>query len=110
MYTRRWATSPRIHEVVVERDVKVRMPDGTHLDGNVYRPASPGRYPVLLGAHPYNKDLQSPPLRPIGFTPMRGFMRLARPELARYRRSSARSQIPPTRGSGDFDRARLRRS
>jgi len=74
MYTRRWATSPRIHEVVVERDVKVRMPDGTHLDGNVYRPATPGRYPVLLGAHPYNKDLQSPPLRPIGFTPMRGYM------------------------------------
>src|SRR3954465_11540070 len=74
MFSRRWATSPRVHEVLVERDVKVRMPDGTYLDGNVYRPASPGRYPVLLGAHPYNKDLQSPPLRPIGFTPMRGYM------------------------------------
>src|SRR4051812_35787688 len=43
MFSRRWATSPRVHEVLVERDVKVRMPDGTYLDGNVYRPASPGR-------------------------------------------------------------------
>lgn len=74
MFTRRWSTSERAHEVLVERDVKVRMPDGTALDGNVYRPASPGRFPVILGAHPYNKDLQSPPLRPVGFTPMRGWM------------------------------------
>ena len=74
MFTRRWSTSERKHEVLIERDVRVRLPDGTHLDGNVYRPASPGRYPVILGAHPYNKDLQSPPLRPVGFTPMRGYM------------------------------------
>src|SRR5512145_1221204 len=74
MFSRRWATSERAHEVLVERDVKVRMPDGTALDGNIYRPASPGRFPVILGAHPYNKDLQSPPLRPVGFTPMRGYM------------------------------------
>ena len=38
MFTRRWSTSERRHEVLVERDVKVRMPDGTVLDGNVYRP------------------------------------------------------------------------
>jgi uncharacterized protein len=62
MYTRRWSTSAREHEVTVEQDVKVRMPDGTHLDGNIYRPASSGRFPVLLGAHPYNKEMQSPPL------------------------------------------------
>ncbi|HET7671554.1 MAG TPA: CocE/NonD family hydrolase [Burkholderiales bacterium] len=74
MYTRRWSTSPREHEVTVERDVKVRMPDGTMLDGDIYRPASSGRFPVLLGAHPYNKEMQSPPLRPVGFTPMRGWM------------------------------------
>jgi predicted acyl esterase len=74
VYTTRWSTSERTHEVVVERDVKVRMPDGTLLDGDVYRPATAGRFPVLLGAHPYNKDLQSPPLRPVGFTPMRGYM------------------------------------
>ena len=68
MFTRTWATSEREHDVVVERDVKVRLPDGTSLDGDITRPATPGRFPVILGAHPYNKDLQSPPLRPISAT------------------------------------------
>jgi predicted acyl esterase len=50
------------------------MPDGTVLDGDIYRPESSERFPVILGAHAYNKDLQSPPIRPVGFTPMRGWM------------------------------------
>ena len=74
MFTRKWSTSERKYDVTVERDVQVRMPDGTLLDGNIYRPASSERFPVILGAHAYNKDLQSPPLRPVGFTPMRGYM------------------------------------
>jgi predicted acyl esterase len=74
MFTTQWATSERQHDVVVERDVKVAMPDGTVLDGDIYRPASNEKFPVILGVHGYNKDLQSPPMRPVGFTPMRGYM------------------------------------
>ena len=74
MFTTKWSTSERKYDVIVERDVKVSMPDGTLLDGNIYRPASSERFPVILGAHAYNKDLQSPPMRPVGFTPMRGYM------------------------------------
>jgi predicted acyl esterase len=74
MFTTKWSTSKRKYDVIVERDVKVRMPDGTMLDGDVYRPASNERFPVILGAHAYNKNLQSPPMRPVGFTPMRGYM------------------------------------
>jgi uncharacterized protein len=74
MFTTKWSTSERKYDVLVDRDVKVRMPDGTLLDGNIYRPASPERFPVILGAHAYNKDLQSPPMRPVGFTPIRGYM------------------------------------
>ena len=74
MFTTKWSTSERKYDVIVERDVKVNMPDGTLLDGNIYRPASSERFPVILGAHAYNKDLQSPPMRPVGFTPMRGYM------------------------------------
>jgi predicted acyl esterase len=74
MFTTKWSTSERKYDVVVERDVKVRMPDGTILDGDVYRPRSDERFPVILGAHAYNKHLQSPPMRPVGFTPMRGYM------------------------------------
>src|SRR6186713_788844 len=74
MFTTKWSTSVRKYEVIVKRDVQVGMPDGTLLDGNIFRPASDEKFPVILGAHPYNKDLQSPPMRPVGFTPMRGYM------------------------------------
>ncbi len=74
MFTRKWSTSDRKYGVAVERDVKVRMPDGTVLDGDIYRPESSERFPVILGAHAYNKELQSPPIRPVGFTSMRGWM------------------------------------
>jgi putative CocE/NonD family hydrolase len=74
MFTTQWATSERKYDVIIVRDVKVPMPDGTWLDGDIYRPASDEQFPVLLGAHGYNKELQSPPMRPVGFTPMRGYM------------------------------------
>ena len=74
MFTRTWSTSERKYDVVVDRNVKVRMPDGALLDGDIYRPKSDERFPVILGAHAYNKHLQSPPLLPVGFTPMRGYM------------------------------------
>jgi uncharacterized protein len=74
MFTTKWSTSERKYDVTIDRDVKVRMPDGITLDGDIYRPASNAKFPVILGAHAYNKNLQSPPLRPVGFTPMRGYM------------------------------------
>lgn len=74
MFTTKWSTSERRYEVTLERNVKVRMPDGILLDGDIYRPASNERFPVILGAHAYNKELQSPPILPVGFTPMRGYM------------------------------------
>src|SRR6266496_4390401 len=74
MFTRTWSTSERKYDVVVDRDVKVRMLDGALLDGDIYRPKSEEKFPVILGAHAYNKNLQSPPMLPVGFTPMRGYM------------------------------------
>jgi uncharacterized protein len=41
--------------VTVERDVPARMRDGVTLYADVYRPATPGRYPVILFRHPYDK-------------------------------------------------------
>lgn len=43
-------------DVVVERDVEVVARDGVALRVNVHRPPVPGRYPVVLCAHPYGKD------------------------------------------------------
>lgn len=42
--------------VVLEDDVPVVVRDGTELRVDVFRPERPGRYPVLLCAHPYDKS------------------------------------------------------
>src|SRR5438045_7965802 len=46
---------PGFDSVSVERDVPARMRDGVILYADVYRPAAPGRYPVILFRHPYDK-------------------------------------------------------
>ena len=43
-------------EVVVERGVAMKTRDGVTLRADIYRPASEGKYPVLLARTPYNKD------------------------------------------------------
>jgi len=42
--------------IVVERGLLVPMRDGVRLATDVYRPAAPGRYPVLVQRTPYGKD------------------------------------------------------
>lgn len=101
MFTQEWATSARQYGVSVDRDVRVRMPDGTHLDGDIYRPAAEGRFPVILGAHPYNKDLQSGPMRPVGFTPMRGYMESGDPTF--YARRGYVHAVFNVRGTGSSE-------
>lgn len=41
--------------VAVQFDVRIPMRDGVTLAADVYRPAAPGRYPVILMRTPYNK-------------------------------------------------------
>jgi predicted acyl esterase len=67
--------------VAVERDVRVPVRDGTLLVGDIFRPDAPGRFPVILGCHPYNNELQTAPIRPIGYGPHRGFMEAGDPEF-----------------------------
>jgi predicted acyl esterase len=42
-------------QVVVERNVRVRMRDGVTLQADIYRPKDPGKFPVLLQRTPYNR-------------------------------------------------------
>jgi predicted acyl esterase len=60
--------SPPPRGIRFERDVPVRVRDGTVLRVNVFRPAAEGRYPVLMCAHPYGKD-KLPRRRRIGYLP-----------------------------------------
>jgi putative CocE/NonD family hydrolase len=48
-----------VTQVVVESNVPVLMRDRTVLYADVYRPASPGRYPVLVQRTPYDKGQAS---------------------------------------------------
>ena len=41
------------HRMVVDRDVAVPMRDGAKLRCNVFRPDSPGKFPVLMTLGPY---------------------------------------------------------
>src|SRR5262249_41916116 len=49
-------TSEARFEVVVEKDILVPVRDGTRLALDLYRPATPDKYPVLLARTPYNKN------------------------------------------------------
>ncbi len=42
-------------QVTVDTGVRIRMRDGVQLVADVYRPKSPGTYPVLLTRTPYNR-------------------------------------------------------
>jgi uncharacterized protein len=43
--------------VILDKDVAVPMRDGAILRANVYRPQTPGRFPVLMTLGPYGKDV-----------------------------------------------------
>ena len=43
--------------MVFERDVALVMADGVTLRANVFRPAEPGRYPVVMAMGAYGKDV-----------------------------------------------------
>jgi predicted acyl esterase len=58
--------------IVFERDVAIQVRDGTTLRANVFRPQREGRFPVLMSAHPYGKDVL-PPRTPIGYLPLKRY-------------------------------------
>jgi predicted acyl esterase len=45
-------------ELIRDDDVAVPMRDGVELLADVLRPATPGRYPVLIAASPYPRQIQ----------------------------------------------------
>jgi uncharacterized protein len=51
--------SQPIHAISNHDDVAVPMRDGVALLADVHRPAEPGRYPVLVAASPYPRQIQN---------------------------------------------------
>ena len=60
--------SQPIHETIVDRDVFIPVRDGVKLAVDIYRPDTPGKFPVLLAQSPYGKDTQmfDTPPQPFG--------------------------------------------
>jgi len=54
---RREGALPLPCDIVLERDVALKMRDGTTIYTDIFRPVSPGRYPALVAWSPYGKDL-----------------------------------------------------
>jgi|CryBogDrversion2_2_1035213.scaffolds.fasta_scaffold00554_3 uncharacterized protein len=64
MFGKHWRLSPREHDVRIERNVSVPMSDGVTISVDIFRPASEGTFPALLGVHAYDAAMQSVPSRP----------------------------------------------
>jgi predicted acyl esterase len=54
---RREGALPLPCDIVMERDVALKMRDGTTIYTDVFRPAAEGQYPALVAWSPYGKDL-----------------------------------------------------
>src|SRR5450759_1491565 len=67
MFAKTWSTSERKFKVIVERDVWVAMKDGVKLHADIFRPGSEGKFPAILGYHPYDGDAQWAPIIPRAF-------------------------------------------
>lgn len=52
------------HRMTLDKDVAVPMRDGALLRANVFRPAEPGTYPVLMTFGPYGKDVHISQFQP----------------------------------------------
>ena len=64
MFGPKWKASARRYGYVVERDVKIPMPDGVKLNGDIWRPDTDERVPAILGFHCYHAAAQTGPITP----------------------------------------------
>lgn len=68
MFSLKWKTSERQFDVKEERDARIPMKDGVELNADIFRPDSQGKFPAILGYHPYVPRPQTAPIRPSQFS------------------------------------------
>ncbi len=68
MFSRTWKTSERKYNLIVERDVRIVMKDGTQISADIFRPESNEKFPGILGIHPYPQQPQTAPIKPNSFS------------------------------------------
>ena len=68
MFSKTWKTSEPKYKVVIERDVKIPMSDGTAINADIFRPDSDESFPAIFGFHPYNQTAQTAPMTTQSFS------------------------------------------
>jgi predicted acyl esterase len=68
MLTKTWKTSEKKYNIVVERDRRITMSDGTEISADIFRPDSNEKFPAILGIHPYPQQPQTAPIKPNSFS------------------------------------------
>ncbi len=64
MFGPNWKASERKHGYVIDRDVKIPMPDGTLLSADIWRPQTDESCPAILSFHCYHQSGQTAPMKP----------------------------------------------
>jgi len=72
MFGKDWEVSRRRYSIIKESSISVLMSDGVRIDADIFRPDSSEKFPALLGVHPYDKELQSAPIMPMGLNMANG--------------------------------------
>jgi putative CocE/NonD family hydrolase len=90
-------SKPR-YKVIVERDLSMRMRDGTTLKADVYRPDAPGRFPLLVMRTPYDKSQQLA-MTEKDYFPPRGYVLVVQDTRGRF--SSEGEFVPFTHEASD---------
>ena len=72
MFSKSWQVSRRRYGIIRESSVSIPTSDGITIDAEIFRPDGPGKFPALLGVHPYEKELQFAPIMPVGLNMANG--------------------------------------
>jgi predicted acyl esterase len=68
MFGKTWKTSESKYKVIVERDAKIKMSDGTEMNTDIFRPDSDEKFPAIFGFHPYDQEAQAAPIKHSSFS------------------------------------------
>lgn len=68
MFSKTWETSRRKYNILVERDVRIVMRDGTEINADIFRPDSDEKFPAILGISAYAVEPQTAPMKPTAFS------------------------------------------
>ena len=98
MFGTTWQTSPRRFGVRRERGFQIPLGDGNRLVGDLFRPDTDEKVPMLLSVHPYNNEYQTAPIRPTGFSYQRGWIEAGDPEF--FARRGYAHGVLNVRGTG----------